>query len=77
MLRVWSQYLVYMLTGLFIAAWCYNVYAGAAVGYFSYFLPTRAMAVKALAPGFALVVLSCVANWYTFRHFRARRQVLR
>ena len=39
MLRAWSQYLVYSLTALFIAAWCYSVYAGAAVGYFSFFFP--------------------------------------
>src|SRR5262245_44830999 len=32
MLRPWSQYLVYVLTALFIAGWCYSVYSGAAVG---------------------------------------------
>jgi hypothetical protein len=62
MLRAWSQYLVYLLTALFIAAWCYSVYSGAAVGYFSFFFSSRLLAAKALAPGLALVVLSCLAS---------------
>lgn len=75
MLRVWSQYLVYLLAALFIAAWCHSVYAGAAVGYFSFFFPSTMLVVKALAPGFALVVLSCVASWNAFSHFRRARQL--
>ena len=61
MLRGWSQYLVYVLTALFIAAWGYSVYAGAKVGFFSFFYSSHLLAIKALAPGLALVVLSCVA----------------
>lgn len=74
MLRPWSQFLVYTLTGLFIAAWCYSVYAGATVGYFSFFFSSHVLAIKALMPGFALVVLSCLASWYVFSHFRRLRQ---
>jgi len=75
MLRAWSQYLVYSLTALFIAAWCYSVYAGAAVGYFSFFFSSNLLAAKALAPGFALVALSCVASWNVFSYFRRIRQL--
>jgi hypothetical protein len=75
MLRAWSQYLVYLLAALFIAAWCYSVYAGAAVGFFSFFYSSPLLAAKALAPGFALVVLSCVATWNVFSHFRRARQL--
>ena len=75
MLRSWSQYLVYLLTVLFIAGWCYSVYAGAAVGFFSFFFSSHLLAVKALAPGFALVVLSCVASWNVFSHFRRARRL--
>ena len=75
MLRAWSQYLVYSLTALFMAAWCYSVYAGAAVGYFSFFFSSNLLAAKALAPGFALVALSCVASWNVFSYFRRIRQL--
>jgi hypothetical protein len=73
MLRPWSRYLVYVLTALFIAGWCYSVYSGAAVGYFSVFVPSRVLVAKALAPGLALVVLSCLASLYVFNHFRGAR----
>ena len=46
MLRAWSQYLVYLLTALFIAAWCYSVYSGAAVGYFSFFFSSRSLVTE-------------------------------
>jgi hypothetical protein len=75
MLRAWSQYVVYLLTTLFIAAWCYSVYAGAAVGFFSFFYSSNLLAAKALAPGFALVMLSCVASWNAYSHFRRARRV--
>ena len=75
MLRAWSQYLVYALTVLFIAGWCYSVYAGAEVGFFSFFYASHLLAVKALAPGFALVVLSCVAGRNVFSHFRRARRL--
>ena len=70
MLRAWSQYLVYLLTALFIAAWCYSVYSGAAVGYFDIFFSSQLLVLKALAPGFALVLLSCAASWIAFSYFR-------
>jgi len=70
MLRAWSQYLVYLLTALFIVAWCYSVYAGAKVDYFVFFFPSYVAVIKTLAPGFGLVLLSCVAAWNTFIHFR-------
>jgi hypothetical protein len=73
MLRAWSQYLVYVLTVLFVAAWCYSVYAGAAVGFFGIFFSSHALVIKALAPGLALVLLSFVASWNVFRHFAALR----
>jgi hypothetical protein len=69
-LRPWSQFLVYLLTTLFVAAWCYSVYQGAAVGFFSIFFSSQALVMKALAPGLALVVLSCVASCYVFNYFR-------
>ena len=75
LLRPWSQYLVYALTALFIVGWCYSVYAGAVVGYFSFFFESTAAAAKALAPGMALVILSCRASWNCYGHFRASRQV--
>ena len=74
LLRPWSQYLVYALTAFFIVGWCYSVYAGAAVGYFTFFFESTA-AARALAPGIALVILSCMASWTCFSHFRAFRQV--
>ena len=46
MLRAWSQYLVYLLTALFVAAWCYSVYAGAAVGFFSFFYSSQLLAAR-------------------------------
>jgi len=70
MLRVWSQYLVYLLTALFIAAWCYSVYAAAVVGFFSFFFSSHVLAIKTLVPGFALVLLSGLVSWNTFSHFR-------
>ena len=75
MLRPWSQYLVYSLTALFVAAWGYSVYAGATVGFFSFFYSSQLLAIKALAPGLALVVLSCIASWITFSHFRHVRRL--
>ena len=75
MLHAWSQYLVYLLTALFIAAWCYSVYAGATVGFFSFFYSSHLLAAKALAPGAALVLLSCVASWNAFSHFRRVRRL--
>src|SRR5262245_36515322 len=74
MLRPWSQWLVYLLTALFIGAWCYSVYAGATVGFFTFFFSSRLLAVKALAPGLVLVMLSCLASWNAFSHFRRVRQ---
>jgi hypothetical protein len=70
MLRPWSQFLVYLLTALFVAVWCYSVYAGAVAGFFSFFFPSHVLVIKALAPGFALVVLSCLASWNVFNHFQ-------
>ena len=70
MLRTWSQYLVYLLTALFIAGWCYSVYSGAKVEYFGFFFPSYAAAIRPLVPGFALVLFSCFASWNTFSHFR-------
>lgn len=74
MLRAWSQYLIYFLTFAFMAAWCYSVYAGAAVGYFNFFFSSKLLAARALAPGFALMALSGAASWIAFRHFRRARQ---
>jgi hypothetical protein len=73
LLRAWSQYLVYALTACFVGAWCYSVYMGAAVGFFSFFFSSPAAVAKSLAPGFALVVLSFAASWIAFRHFRRSR----
>lgn len=70
MLRSWSQWLVYLLTALFIGAWCYSVYVGVTVGFFSFFFSSYALVVKTLAPGLALVVLSALASWNVFSHFR-------
>ena len=75
MLRPWSQYLVYPLTAVFVAAWGYSVYAGATVGFFNFFYSSQLLAIKALAPGLALVVLSCIASWNTFSHFRHVRRL--
>ena len=73
MLRPWSQYLVYVLTALFITGWCYSVYSGAAVGYFGVSFSSRTLVAQALAPGLVLVALSCLASWYVFSHFRGAR----
>jgi hypothetical protein len=70
MLRPWSQWLVYVLTALFIAAWCYSVYVSATVGFFSFFFSSHASALKTTAPGLALVGLSAFASWNAFRYFR-------
>ena len=70
LLRAWSQYLVYALTGAFVGAWCYSVYVGATVGFFSFFFSSPGAVAKALAPGVALVVLSFAASWMAFKHFR-------
>jgi hypothetical protein len=71
LLRAWSQYLVYALTAFFIGGWLYSVYAGAAVGFFSIFFESPGAVAKSLAPGIALVILSCVASWISYNHFRA------
>ena len=70
MLRDWSRYLVYALTAAFVAAWGYSVYYGASVGFFSFWYGSKLESAKALAPGFALVALSCTASCIAFRHFR-------
>jgi hypothetical protein len=76
MLRSWSQYLVYLLTTLFIVGWIYSVYAVAAVGYYSFFYSSAyLLAIKSLVPGLALVLLSCAATWNAFSHFRRARQL--
>ena len=77
MLRPWSQYLVYSLTAMFVAAWGYSVYEGATVGFFSFFYSSQLHALKALAPGLAMIVLSCIASWSTFSHFRHARRLAR
>ncbi len=71
MLRAWSQYLVYALTAGFIVAWCHSVYAAAMVGFFSFFFSSTRLVVAALAPGLALVFISCAASYLTYRHFRS------
>ena len=73
LLRAWSQYLVYALTALFVGSWSYSVYSAATVGYFSFFLGSPAAVARALAPGMALVILSCAVSWITYEHFRAKR----
>ena len=70
MLRPWSQYLVYTVTGLFIAAWAYSVYAAAAVGFFHFWFSSPLLALKSLAPGIALIGLSGAASWNAYSHFR-------
>jgi len=70
LLRSWSQYLVYVLTAFFVGGWLYSIYAGAMVGYFSYFFASPAAAAMALAPGAALVILSCAMSWISYQHFR-------
>ena len=75
MVRTWSQYFVYLLTALFIAAWCYSVYVGATVGFFGFFFSSSMLAAKSLAPGLALVVLSGLASWNAYRQFRRIRQL--
>lgn len=77
LLRPWSQYLVYALTSLFVVGWFYSVYSGASVGYFGFFFESPTAAAKSLAPGVALVVLSCIASWLTYSHFRAARKSAR
>jgi len=74
MLLAWSRWLVYLLTALFIGAWCYSVYSGATAGFFTVFFSSRLLAIKALAPGLVLVMLSCMASWNAFSHFRSVRQ---
>lgn len=73
LLRAWSQYLVYALTVAFVVAWCYSVYLGAVVGFFSIFFSSPAAVARALAPGAALAVLSCAVSWIAFSHFRPSR----
>jgi len=72
LLRAWSQYLVYLLSAAFVAAWFHSVYTGAAAGYFDFFFSSRFVAAKTLLPGFTLVVLSVAASCIAFRHFRRR-----
>jgi hypothetical protein len=75
LLRAWSQYLVYALTAFFVGGWLYSVYVGAAVGFFSMFIGSPAAIAKSLAPGIALVILSCAASWISHNHFRASSNV--
>ena len=74
LLRAWSQYLVYFLTTAFIAGWLHSVYTGATAGYFEFFFSSRLLAAKTLVPGLMLVLLSGVANWIAFSHFRRAPQ---
>ena len=71
-LLAWSRYLVYLLTAAFIAIWAQSLYAAAVAGYFSLFSPSQ-IALQ-LAPGIALVALSCSCAYVVFRHFRAVTQ---
>ena len=73
LLRAWSQYLVHGLTAFFIGGWLHSVYAGAAVGFFGLFFESQTAAAKSLAPGIALVVLSCTASLITYGYFRGLR----
>jgi hypothetical protein len=73
MLRTWSQYLIYLLTALFVMAWFYSVYSGAVVGYYHFFYSSQLRAAQSLAPGLALVLLSGVVSWITFSYFRRAR----
>jgi hypothetical protein len=75
LLRPWSRYLVYGLTVFFVGGWFYSVYHGYSVEYFRFFFESPAAVAKALAPGLALVVLSCAASWMTYSHFRMARGV--
>ena len=46
LLRAWSQYLVYLLSAAFVAAWIHSVYTGAAAGYFDFFFSSRLVAAR-------------------------------
>jgi hypothetical protein len=77
LLRRRSQYLVYVLTALFVVGWFYTDHAGASIGYFRFFFESPTAAAKSLAPGVAVVVLSCIASRLTYSHFRAARKSAR
>ena len=71
MLRPWSQFLVYPLTAVFVATWCYSIYSAATVGYFGLFsAPEMA---RSLAPGIFLTLLSCFCSYAVFKQFQRRR----
>ncbi len=69
-LRPWSRYLVYLLTTGFVTAWSYSVYAGYAAGFYRTFFASPLHVLRSLAPGLALVALSCACSYAVFRHYR-------
>lgn len=78
LLKPWSRFLVYLLTGGFIAKFAHSVYAGVAAGYFGFQFPSPLTAARSLAPGLAMVLISCVCCVLVFRHFmQARRAAAR
>lgn len=70
-LRPWSQFLVYLLAGGFIAMWVYSIYAANKVGYFYGFSPLKI--TTSLAPGVLLVLLSVFCSYAVFKQFRGAR----
>jgi hypothetical protein len=68
-MRPWSQYLVHLLTAGFIGNWCWSVYWGFRAGYFAFQFESTVAALRSLAPGFTLVVLSAACSCVVRAHF--------
>ena len=69
-MKPWSRYLVYLVTIGFIGKWGWSVFDGIRSGYFDSKFGSSRTAMHTLAPGLAMVVLSCVCAWLVHRQFR-------
>lgn len=70
MLRPWSRYPVYLLTGGFVAKLGLSIYDGIASGYFGLQFATPGAAARSLVPSLLMVLLSGACCVFVFRHFR-------
>jgi hypothetical protein len=75
MLRSWSRFLVYALTGGFVAKLAYSIYSGFVAGYFGFQFGSSSEVAVSLAPSLLMAVISCACSVIVFRHFRGAPSV--
>ena len=70
MLRPWSRYIVYFVTGGFIAKLFHSVTTAARAGFFGFQFTSGTQAAWSLVPSLMLAMLSVVCCVIVHRHFR-------